>query len=124
MVTAGVTIAVLSGLAILTIGALYLLAPQRTAASFGLPSIPAGRDVAWLRVKGVRDLATGVVACALLLTAPTTTLGWAVAAFSIVPAGDAVTVLRSDGRRSAAYGIHGATAVLMLVSAGFLLSAA
>ncbi|AUS78459.1 DUF4267 domain-containing protein [Actinoalloteichus sp. AHMU CJ021] len=124
MATAGVTIATLAGLAILTIGVLYLLAPRPMAASFGLPSVPEGRDVAWLRLKGVRDLATGVVAFTVLFTAPAATLGWTVAAFTIVPIGDAVTVLRADGRRSAAYGIHGATAVLMLIAAGFLVSAA
>lgn len=71
----------------------------------------------WLQVKGVRDSATGVAAFALLVTAPPDTIAWALLTFSIIPAGDALTVLRSGGSGKAALGIHGYTAALMLVGA-------
>jgi hypothetical protein len=38
-----------------------------------------------------------------------------------IPVGDALIVLRSNGPKAAAYGIHGATAVVMLVISVLLL---
>lgn len=118
----GMLIAGLSGLAIAAIGAIYLVAPRRAATGFGLPSLPQESATPWLQLKGLRDLATGVVAGVLLLTAPIPTLGWALLAFTLIPAGDALVVLRSGGRRGMAWGVHGGTASLMAVGAVLLLS--
>ena len=43
---------------------------------------------------------------------------------SLIPLADAASVLRSDGKKAAAFGIHGATAVFMLATATLLLVAA
>lgn len=120
MYVAGMTITALAGLGILTIGILYLTIPRTMAGSFGLPSVPDANATPWLRLKGIRDLATGIVAIILLLTAPTNVLAWTVAAFAIIPAGDAVTILRAGGSRRAAIGIHGVTAALMFAGAAAL----
>lgn len=40
-----------------------------------------------------------------------------------IPAGDALIVLRSNGPKAAAYGVHGATALVMLVISVLLLVA-
>ena len=48
-------------------------------------------------------------------------LGAFMAAASIIPVGDAVIVLRSGGTRAAAFGIHGATAAVMLAAGVALL---
>src|SRR5699024_6305744 len=103
-------------------GALYLVKPRMIAATFGLPSLPAVEATPWLRLKGVRDLTTGVVAVVLLLTAPPTVIGWALLTFALVPLGDAATVIASHGKASAAWGIHGSTAAVMVVGALVLLT--
>ncbi|MFC9951574.1 DUF4267 domain-containing protein [Streptomyces prasinus] len=42
-------------------------------------------------------------------------------AATVIPVGDALIVLRSDGPKAAAYGMHGATAAVMLVIGTLLL---
>lgn len=121
METIGLWIALLSGVAITVIGLLYLIRPRMIAATFGLTSLPATDATPWLRLKGVRDLATGMVAGVLLLTAPAHVIGWALLAFVVIPIGDATTVIASQGKVSAAWGIHGSTALVMIVGSFLLL---
>lgn len=120
MIAAGTTIAILGGAGIAVIGMLYLLRPRAMATSFGLPTIPPAEATAWLRLKGIRDLASGVVAAVLLIWASPEVLGIALLAFAIVPSGDALTVLRARGNITAALGVHGATAAVMVLG-GLLL---
>lgn len=124
MEATGLVITLLSGLAIAVIGVLYLVRPRAVAAGFGLPVLPSPDATAWLRLKGVRDLTAGIVAGVLLLTAPPVVTGWVLLAFVLIPLGDALTVLGSRGKTWAAWGIHGATAAIMLVGALLLLLAA
>jgi hypothetical protein len=42
-------------------------------------------------------------------------------AASIIPLGDAAIVLRNGGSRAIAWGVHGATAVVMLITSALLL---
>ncbi|MGC0419533.1 DUF4267 domain-containing protein [Embleya sp. AB8] len=115
------TLAALGGLFIIYIGLAYLIAPQSTASGFGLPSWPEHEGTAFLAVKGVRDLGTGLVVFALLLTGYRRALGWALLAVTFIPAGDMVIVLSHDGSAAKALGIHGLTAVFVAVTAGLLL---
>ncbi|WP_331770848.1 DUF4267 domain-containing protein (plasmid) [Embleya sp. NBC_00888] len=115
------TLAALGGLFILYIGLAYLIVPQSTASGFGLPSWPEHEGTAFLAVKGVRDLGSGLVVFALLLTGHRRALGWALLAISFVPAGDMVVVLSNDGSAAKALGIHGLTAALVALTAGLLL---
>lgn len=121
MMTAGYVIAGISGLGILIVGVLYLVIPQQMARHFGFNEVPSGDATPWLRLKGIRDFATGVVALALIIAAPPEVLLIALLAFIIIPVGDAVMILMQRGRLAAALGIHGATAVLMLVGVVMLL---
>lgn len=41
-------------------------------------------------------------------------LGWFELAASTIPIGDAITVLRGNGPKATVYGVHGATAVVLL----------
>jgi len=50
-------------------------------------------------------------------------LGAFMAAASLIPLGDALIVLRSGGTRAAAFGIHGATAAVILAASASLLMA-
>jgi hypothetical protein len=47
-------------------------------------------------------------------------LGWFELAASIIPIGDALIVLRRNGPKATAYGVHGATAAVLLATAGLL----
>ncbi|MFF3399930.1 DUF4267 domain-containing protein [Streptomyces sp. NPDC002659] len=114
-------LAALGGAFIIYVGLSYLLTPQTTAADFGLPTWPRHDGTGFLAVKGVRDIATGLVVFALLLSGHRRALGWAMLAISFVPVGDLVIVLSNDGSPGTAYGVHGVTAVAVAVTAGLLL---
>ena len=117
------------GVGIILIGARFLLAPRVAAAGYGVPVEPHGPQVLpgnpypWLQVKGVRDIASGIFIWLLLANRSPHLLGAFMAAASIIPVGDAVIVLRSGGTRAAAFGIHGATAAVMLAASVALLLA-
>lgn len=114
-------LAALGGAFIIYVGLSYLLAPQATAAGFGVPTWPQHDGTAFLAVKGVRDIGTGLVIFALLLAGHRKALGWAMLGLTFIPAGDMVIVLSSGGSAGTAYGIHGATAAAVAVTAGLLL---
>lgn len=105
----------------LYIGFGYLIAPQANAAEFGVATWPRDEGAAFLAVKGVRDIATGLVVLALLLTGHRRALGWALAAIGFVPLGNAVIVLNSGGTAATALGVHGSTAAAVLLTAVLLL---
>ena len=117
------------GIAIIFIGARFLLAPQAAAAGYGVPAeppgaqTPAGSPYPWLYVKGVRDVVSGIFIFILLANRAPHLLGAFMAAASIIPVGDAVIVLRNGGTRATAFGIHGATAAVALAASAALLMA-
>ncbi len=53
---------------------------------------------------------TGVAAMVLLITAPSSVVGWVLLAFVVVPAGDAAMVWMTGGPRWVGLGVQGATA--------------
>lgn len=122
LVTIATVLAGLIGAGIIFIGARVFWAPQG-ATGFGIPDTPTGDRTfqAWLTVKGVRDMASGVVVFVLMAVAAPQVLGWYMLAASGIPVGDALIVLRSKGSKAAAYGIHGATAAVMVVISVILL---
>ncbi|MGW5211706.1 DUF4267 domain-containing protein [Streptomyces sp. NPDC004051] len=105
----------LIGAGIIFMGARAFWAPQ-AAVGFGIPDTPTeDRSFrAWLAVKAVRDIASGLFVFVLLVGGPSHLLGWFMLAATVIPVGDALIVLRSNGPRAAVYGIHGATAAVML----------
>ncbi|WP_428485530.1 DUF4267 domain-containing protein [Rhodopila sp.] len=117
------------GVGIALIGARFLLVPQAAAAGFGIPAEPPGAQTQvagpypWLYAKGVRDIASGIFIWVLLANRAPHLLGAFMAAASVIPVGDAVIVLRSGGTRTAAFGIHGATAAIALAASAALLMA-
>ncbi|WP_330298973.1 DUF4267 domain-containing protein [Streptomyces sp. NBC_00503] len=115
------TLAALGAVFIIYVGFSYLIAPQATAAGFGVPTWPRHEGTAFLAVKGVRDIAPGLVILALLLTGHRRALGWAMAAIAFVPMGDAVIVLTSGGSVATALGVHASTAAAVVLTAVLLL---
>ena len=59
----------------------------------------------------------------VLVAATPQVLGWFMLAATGIPVGDALIVLRSKGPKAAAYGVPGATAVVMLAISVVLLVA-
>ena len=113
----------LIALGLIFIGARFLLVPRAAAAGYGVPAAPGAGITPYLAVKGDRDIGFGLVTLALLIAAPAHALGWFLAAAASMPLGDMLIVLRNRGPRATAYGIHGATAAVMLATATALLLA-
>ncbi|MFG1944377.1 DUF4267 domain-containing protein [Nonomuraea sp. NPDC048826] len=124
LTTVAIVLAGLIGAGIIVIGARAFWAPQ-AAVGFGIPDTPTEDPAfrAWLSVKAVRDIASGLFVFVLLAGATPRLLGWFMLAAAAIPLGDALIVLRSKGPKAAVYGIHGATALVMLVVSVLLLVA-
>jgi hypothetical protein len=71
-------------------------------------------------VKGTRDIVSGFFVVLLMTNGSPRLLGEFLLVASLIAIGDMVTVFRSGGSRTAALGIHGITA-LVIIAAGALL---
>lgn len=121
--TIGYVLAGLIAAAIIFVGARFLVAPRVAAAGYGvLVDVDQPGARAYLSVKGVRDIASGLFVIIPLIAGATHLVGWIILAATIIPLGDAVIVLRSGGSKSVAFGVHGATAVVMLITTVLLLA--
>jgi hypothetical protein len=119
----GGSLAAVIAIAVIVMGTSFFWAPQG-ALGFGIPNPPIQDPAfrAWLRVKGVRDMASGVGILILLVAGTPALLGGLLLALTLIPIGDAAIVLHSKGPKSAAYGIHAASAALVLAGAMLLLT--
>lgn len=115
----GYGLAVVLDLFIIVIGVRFLLAPKTAAAGYGVAAKPDG-DAAYLAVKGVRDVVSGILGLALLIFVGAEAGAWFMLASALSPLGDMVIVLRHGGTKAVAFGIHLATAVVVLLSAALL----
>ena len=103
-------LAALVAVGIIVIGCFYLVSPQRILGTFGLKPPASDADtLAWLRLKGIRDVASGLVLLAMMLTADARTVGIVLLVLAIIPFGDMSIVLGSGGSKSRAFSIHGVT---------------
>ncbi|MTE12775.1 DUF4267 domain-containing protein [Nocardia aurantiaca] len=114
------TLAVTGAGFITYIGVRYLADPQAMAPTFGMRVSPTGEAADFLNVKGVRDVASGLLIVALLAARQRYSLGIAMLVMATIPTGDMLTILRHDGSSSTAFGVHGATAALVAAT-GLLL---
>jgi hypothetical protein len=109
------SLAALIAVSVFAIGSFYLVSPARISGSFGLKPPAADADTrAWLRLKGIRDVASGLVVLTLMLAADRRSVGIALIAFAVIPLGDMAIVLASGGSKTKAFSIHGATCAVML----------
>ncbi|WP_406813501.1 DUF4267 domain-containing protein [Mycobacterium sp. M23085] len=121
--TVGYILAGTLAAAIIVIGARFLLAPRTAAIGYGvLPDLDQRGVREYLSVKGIRDITTGLFVIILMLAHATPLVGWVVLAATLIPIADATIVLRSGGARSIAYGVHGGTAAVMLLTTALLLA--
>lgn len=121
--TIGYVLAGIIAAAIIFIGARFVVAPRVAAAGYGVQPDLGQRSVgAYLSVKGVRDIASGLIVIVLIVAGATHLLGWVILAATIIPLADAAIVLGNGGSKSIAWGVHGATAAVMLVTSALLLA--
>ena len=113
---APLALAALIAVGIIVIGCFYLASPQRVSRSFGLkPPAPDADTRAWLRLKGIRDVASGLAVLTMMLTTDARTVGIVLLVFAIIPFGDMSNILGSGGRKATAFSVHGVTCAVMLV---------
>ncbi len=118
------SLATLLAVAIIVIGCFYIISPERMTGSFGLKPPASDADTrAWLRLKGIRDIVSGLVVLTLMLTTDARTVGIVLLVEAIVPLGDMSNVLGSGGSKSAAFSIHGVTCAVEVVVGLFLIHA-
>ncbi|MCZ4607326.1 DUF4267 domain-containing protein [Streptomyces sp. Lzd4kr] len=120
MTVTAYTLAVVLNLFCLFLGYRFLLQPASAATGYGVPARPEGDAGAYLSVKGLRDGTFGVVGLALLFFVGARAEAWFMLAVALVPLFDTLIVLRNGGTRATAFGIHFATAVVVLISAVLL----
>jgi hypothetical protein len=110
------TLAALIAAGIIVIGCFYLVSPERMSGSFGLKPPASDADTrAWLRLKGIRDVASGLVVLAMMVTADWRLVGIALLVEAVIPFGDMSISLGSGGRKATAFSVHGVTCAVMLV---------
>src|ERR1700760_3580683 len=111
-------LALLLALAIMAIGSQYLLRPTIMMRSFGLPLPESSAAIAsWLRLKGVRDVVSGLVVIAMMAWGAPRELGLALLVDALIPTGDMLVILAGKGSTRTAFGVHGLTALIMLLTA-------
>jgi Domain of unknown function (DUF4267) len=120
--TIAYTLAGLIAAGIIFIGARFIVAPRVAAVGYGVQAdLSQPSAGAYLRVKAVRDIASGLFLFILMAAGATHLLGWVVLAATVIPLADATIVLGHGGPKSIAWGVHGLTAVVMLMTSALLL---
>jgi hypothetical protein len=120
-VTTGTWLAGVIGVGIFFIGVRFFVQPLAAARDFGVAVTSDPAFDAFLSVKAIRDIASGLFIGLLIAHGDPRLLGELMLAATIIPVADCAIVLRHGGTRAAALGIHGVTAVLMLVISGLLI---
>ena len=104
------------GIMIIVIGIAYLARHQGNASGFGLPVLPEHAARGWWQVKGVRDIVSGIAPLTLFFVQPAA-LPWLILVEALIPIGDMLVVLGNSGSKARAFGIHGLTALVMIIAA-------
>lgn len=118
-------LALILALAIIAIGAQYVVRPLAMSRSFGLPLLGDDANIpSWLRLKGVRDIASGLTVLAFLISGAPAAVGLLLLVEAVIPVGDMLVVLAGKGSARTAFGVHGITAVVMVVAAMPLIAGA
>lgn len=108
----------LLALAIIAIGSQYMVSPRAATRSFGLPLPEEGANIAWwLRLKGVRDIVSGLVVLAFLVWGGSRGAGIVLSVEAMIPVGDMLLILAAKGSTRLAFGMHGLTAAVMILAA-------
>ena len=110
----------LIALGIIFVGVRFIISPGVGAAGFGVP-FSSEADLPFGRIKGIRDIFSGLALLPLLFQRMRQATAWVFAAATIIPATDCVIILTTNGPADMQHIlIHGLTAVYMTVTS-FLL---
>ncbi|WP_375788244.1 DUF4267 domain-containing protein [Bradyrhizobium sp. Pha-3] len=108
----------LLALGIIAIGTSYVVSPTTATRSFGLPLPETGTNIAWwLRLKGVRDIVAGLAVLAFMVFGAPREVGIILLVEAVIPVGDMLLILAAKGSTKSAFGMHGLTAVIMVLAA-------
>ena len=126
MAITGYLLSSLIAVGIVFIGSRFLWDPAVASRDFGIPNPPSLSTgfIGWLAVKGVRDIVSGLFIILLMANGSPRLLGEFLLVASLIALGDAAIVLRSGGSRTAAFGIHGLTALVIIAAGASLIGAA
>ena len=115
--------ALLLALGIMAIGTQYIVSPRAAASIFGLPLPEGGTNIPWwLRLKGVRDIVAGLVVLTFMTWGSPRDVGIVLLAEAVIPIGDMSLILAAKGSTGRALGMHGVTAVVMVITGMALIS--
>ncbi|WP_018630532.1 DUF4267 domain-containing protein [Niabella aurantiaca] len=84
-------VCLLTGLGLLFIGARFLLDPEVAMRAYGI-NVDTGGDLSFHRIKGIRDLFSGLLLVLLVCTGQRRALGISLLAATVVPLGDLLIV--------------------------------
>lgn len=84
-------IAFLLGLGMVFLGARFFFSPQAATAAFGI-RFNANGDYSFHHIKGIRDIFSGVLLCALVLMKERRALGVMLSVATIIPLSDMLTI--------------------------------
>lgn len=105
---------------IIFVGIRFIVSPQAGALGFGIP-FSSEADIAFGRIKGIRDIFSGLVLLPLLFLGMRRAAAWAFTAAIIVPATDCLIILATNGPSDIQHLlVHGLTAIYMVITS-FLL---
>jgi hypothetical protein len=103
-------------LGIIYIGIRFITHPEAGALGYGIPFKNAD-DAAYGRIKGIRDIFSGMVLLPLLWMRMRKAVAWVFSASIVVPALDFLIILSYKGSSDIAHLlIHGMTAVVMVIT--------
>ncbi|RBL90115.1 DUF4267 domain-containing protein [Chitinophaga flava] len=105
-----------TGLLLIFIGVRFFLAPLHAEADYGIQT-GLSSNFAFCYIKGIRDMATGILTLVLLLNKEFRSLGWLMLCMGIVPVTDFLIVLNSAYHQSSHLYPH-LTAVLICLTVG------
>jgi hypothetical protein len=107
-------------LGIIFVGVRFIVAPSAGAEGFGIPLADA-HDLAYGRIKGIRDVFSGVVLLPLLWMRMRSAAAWVFTTAIIVPVTDGFIVLVNNGAGDVPHLlIHSGTALVMMVTSVLL----
>lgn len=106
----------LIALGIIFIGIKFILGPIDSATGYGIP-FSSQADVPFGRVKGIRDIFSGLALLPLLFQRMRRATAWVFTAATIIPATDCLIVLSTNGPGDIPHILmHGLTAVYMAIT--------
>jgi len=109
---------------IIFLGVRFMLAPNAGAEGFGVPLSHTKEAIAYGRIKGIRDIFSGIVVLAFLVQRLPRATAFAFGAAIIIPISDCLTVLAVNGGQDITHLlIHGLTSVYMIITTIFLFRA-